>query len=224
MIVHLVKGAGQTDLAKTGQFTILPVFCTHMANINGIDEKVLVDRLIDGDQTAFELLFRFYYPGLVTFARQIVLDADEAEEIVQYFFVQLWSNRKKVRESSSLKNYFFVSVRNRAFNFLKRQQIRENVLQELKQMVETDLLYSPDLFVVSELQEQIKRAYKKLPERTREIFLLSRIDSYSNDEIAKQLNLSKRTVETQISRALRILRNELKEFIFLLIILGSRGL
>jgi len=195
-----------------------------MANINGIDEKVLVDRLIDGDQTAFELLFHFYYSGLVTFARQIVLDVDEAEEIVQYLFVQLWSNRKKIRESSSLKNYFFVSVRNRAFNFLKRQQIRENVLQELKQMVETDLLYSPDLFVVSELQEQIKRAYKKLPERTREIFLLSRIDGYSNDEIAKQLNLSKRTVETQISRALRILRNELKEFIFLLIILGSRGL
>jgi len=195
-----------------------------MANINGIDEKVLVDRLIDGDQTAFELLFHFYYSGLVTFARQIVLDVDEAEEIVQYLFVQLWSNRKKIRESSSLKNYFFVSVRNRAFNFLKRQQIRENVLQELKQMVETDLLYSPDLFVVSELQEQIKRAYKKLPERTLEIFLLSRIDGYSNDEIAKQLNLSKRTVETQISRALRILRNELKEFIFILIILGSRGL
>jgi len=195
-----------------------------MANINGIDEKVLVDRLIDGDQTAFELLFHFYYSGLVTFARQIVLDVDEAEEIVQYLFVQLWSNRKKIRESSSLKNYFFVSVRNRAFNFLKRQQISENVLQELKQMVETDLLYSPDLFVVSELQEQIKRAYKKLPERTREIFLLSRIDGYSNDEIAKQLNLSKRTVETQISRALRILRNELKEFIFILIILGSRGL
>jgi len=183
-----------------------------------------VDRLIDGDQTAFELLFHFYYSGLVTFARQIVLDVDEAEEIVQYLFVQLWSNRKKIRESSSLKNYFFVSVRNRAFNFLKRQQIRENVLQELKQMVETDLLYSPDLFVVSELQEQIKRAYKKLPERTLEIFLLSRIDGYSNDEIAKQLNLSKRTVETQISRALRILRNELKEFIFILIILGSRGL
>jgi len=195
-----------------------------MAHINGIDEKVLVDRLIDGDQTAFELIFRFYYPGLVTFARQIILDADEAEEIVQYLFVQLWSDRKRIRESQSLKNYLFVSVRNRSYNFLKRQQIKENVYQELKQMVETDMLYNPDLFVVSELQEQISRAFKKLPDRTREIFLLSRIKGDSNDEIAEQLNLSKKTIETQISRALRILRIELEEFIFLLIILGFRNL
>ena len=65
-----------------------------MTVINGMKEETLIQRLINGDQTAFELLFRFYYPGLVIFASQIVLDTDKAEEIVQDFFVKLWTGRK----------------------------------------------------------------------------------------------------------------------------------
>ena len=195
-----------------------------MAIVNGIEESVLVDRLLEDDKTAFELLFRFYYPGLVIFAKHIVLDIDEAEEIVQDFFVQVWDNRKNIKKSSSLKNYFFVSVKNRAFNFLKREKIREKTLNELKYLVETDILFQADLFIVSELQEQINRAFDKLPDRTLEIFLLSRSKGLSNGEIAAQLSLSKRTVETQISKALKILRNELKEYVFLLCILGIAGL
>ncbi|MCD6354868.1 MAG: RNA polymerase sigma-70 factor [Prolixibacteraceae bacterium] len=190
-----------------------------MSIIKGIEEKILIERIIEGDQTAFELLFRFYYPGLVVFARQIVLNLDEAEEIVQDFFVQLWVGRKKIKNASTLKNYLFVSVKNRAFNFLKKEQIREKVLNELRQMIETDILYQPDLFVVSELQEQINNAFSKLPDRTHEIFQLSRLKGLSNTEIATQLNLSKRTVETQISNALKILRAELKNYLFFLMLI-----
>ncbi len=190
-----------------------------MAIINGIEEKTLIERLFNGDQTAFELLFRFYYPGLVVFARHIVPDPTEAEEIVQDFFVHLWDSRKNIQQTSSLKSYFFVSVKNRAFNVLKKQQIREKTLNELQQMVENDQLYHPDLFVVSELQEQITHALNKVPERAREIFLLSRLKGVPNDEIATQLNISKRTVETQISNALKILREELKQYKFLLLLL-----
>jgi RNA polymerase sigma-70 factor (ECF subfamily) len=88
----------------------------------------------------------------------------------------------------------------------------------LKELVENDFLFQPDLFVESELQQQIAKAMEKLPERAREIFMLSRFKGISNDEIATQLELSKRTVETQISNALKILRNELKEYKFLLLL------
>ncbi|MGM0620437.1 MAG: sigma factor [Bacteroidota bacterium] len=81
-----------------------------MSVINGIKEETLIQRLINGDQTAFELLFRFYYPGLVTFASQIVLDSKEAEEIVQDFFVKLWFGRREIKKAESLKSYFFTSV------------------------------------------------------------------------------------------------------------------
>jgi len=189
-----------------------------MTVINGIKEETLIQRLINGDQTAFELLFRFYYPGLVTFASQIVLDTDEAEEIVQEFFVKLWTGRKEIRKSDTLKSYFFSSVKNRALNVLKKEKINEKVREELQIMIETDRLYQPDLFVESELQSRIKSAFEKLPPRTNEVFSLSRFKGFSNDEIATQLNISKRTVETQISNALKILREELKDYMFMLLL------
>ena len=189
-----------------------------MTVIKGIKEETLIQRLINSDQTAFELLFRFYYSGLVTFASQIVLDTDEAEEIVQDFFVKLWSNRQKIRKSETLKSFFFTSVKNRALNVLKKEKINEKVRGELQEMIENEKLYQPDLFVESELQARIKSAFEKLPTRTNEVFTLSRFKGFSNDEIAIQLNISKRTVETHISNALKILREELKDYQFMLLL------
>ena len=151
-----------------------------MSVINGIDEETLIQRFINGDQTAFELLFRFYYPGLVTFVSRIISDHDEAEEIVQDFFVNVWTARKSIHQSTSIKSYFFVSVKNRAFNYLKKEQIRENTFAQLKELVEKDFLYQPDLFVESELQQQITKAMEKLPERTREVFMMSRFNPTCN--------------------------------------------
>lgn len=189
-----------------------------MTVINGIKEETLIQRLINGDQTAFELLFRFYYPGLVTFASQIVLDQDEAEEIVQEFFVKLWAARSEIKKSDTLKSYFFTSVKNRALNVLKREKISEKVREELREMTDNDQVYQPDLFVESELQSRIKAAFEKLPARTNEVFKLSRFKGLSNDEIASQLNISKRTVETHTSNALKILREELKDYMFMLLL------
>ncbi len=191
--------------------------------IKGIEEKELIKRLFDGDQIAFELIFRFYYPGLVIFARQIVLDPDDAEEIVEDFFVHIWEKRRNIKTSASIKSYLFTSIKNRSLNLLKRKQIKEKVIKELKHLVEIDFLYQPDLFIESELQNKIAFTLQKLPTRTHEIFSLSRLDSLSNAEIAEKLNLSKRTVETQISNALKIFRIELKDYLFLLLILTLNG-
>lgn len=189
-----------------------------MAIINGIKEEILIQRLINGDQTAFELLFRFYYPGLVVYATQIVLDYDIAEDIVEDFFVKLWTGRRDVKKSGTLKSYLFTCIKNRALNYLKKEKIREKVREELARMIEREKLYQPDIFVDSEMQTQIKAAFEKLQPRTNEVFSLSRFKGFSNDEIAEQLKISKRTVETHISNALKILREELKDYQFLLLL------
>lgn len=193
-----------------------------MQLIKGIQERDIVERLRSGDRTAFDLLFHFYYPGLVIYATQFAVDKLQAEDIVQNLFVRLWEKRQRVQLVDSLKNYFFTSVRNSCLNTLKHQQVEGKYIAQLYEMSEKDLLYQPNLYIASELQEIIRKAMDELPERCREVFILSRIEQLKNDEIAEKLELSKRTVETHISHALKILRVKLKDYLPLLILLGFR--
>ena len=191
-----------------------------MQTIHGIAEKELIVRLKDGDQTAFELLFHFYYPGLVIYASQFTADRDEAEEIVQDFFVRFWEKHQKVLLTDSLSNYFFSAVRNGSLNYLKHKKIEDRYLQEIYNLSNEHLAYDTNLFVASELQQRIKNSIGLLPDKCREIFMMSRIRGMKNEEIAIELKLSKRTVETHISNALKVLRVELKDYAGLLILLG----
>jgi len=191
-----------------------------MQTIHGIAEKDLIVRLKNGDQTAFELLFHFYYPGLVIYASQFTADRDEAEEIVQDFFVRFWQKHQQVLLSDSLSNYFFSSVRNGSLNYLKHKKIEDDYLQEIYNLSNEHLVYDTNLYIASELQERIKNSIGLLPDKCREIFMMSRIRGMKNEEIAIELNLSKRTVETHISNALKVLRIELKDYAGLLILLG----
>jgi len=191
-----------------------------MQTIHGIAEKDLIVRLKNGDQTAFELLFHFYYSGLVIYASQFTADRDEAEEIVQDFFVRFWQKHQQILLSDSLKNYFFSSIRNSSINYLKHKKIEDGYLKEIYDLSNEHLAYDTNLYVASELQDKIKNSIEILPDKCREIFMMSRMRGMKNEEIASELNLSKRTVESQISNALKVLRVELKDYTGLLILLG----
>lgn len=190
-----------------------------MQAIRGILEKDLILRLKRGDQTAFELLFHFYYPGLVMYASQFTINTEDAEEVVQDFFVRFWEKHKQVFPCNSLKNYFFSSVKNGSLDFLKHQKIEKKYVDEMIELSKNHLAYDPDLFVSSDLQEKLKQGIDLLPEKCREIFVKSRIKGQKNEDIAAELGISKRTVETQISKALKVLRVELRDYIGLLFLL-----
>jgi RNA polymerase sigma-70 factor (ECF subfamily) len=191
-----------------------------MQIIHGISEKDLIVRLKGGDQTAFELLFHFYYPGLVIYSTQFLGDRAEAEEVAQDFFVRLWQKHQHLIPAESLKGYLFSSVRNGSLNVLKHKKIEEKYLKEMLDLSEHHLVYDPDLYVVSELQEKIKSSINELPEQCRKIFIMNRIQGMKNEDIALELEISKRTVETQISKSLKVLRIKLKGYISLLFLLG----
>lgn len=173
-----------------------------------------------GDQTAFELLFHFYYPGLVIYSAQYLADQDEAEEVVQDFFLRLWQKHRHLFETESLKNYMFSSVRNGSLNVLKHKKIEEKYLKEMLDLSLRHLAYDPDLYVISELQEKIRSSIDGLPEQCRKIFIMNRIQGMTNEDIARELEISKRTVETQISKALKVLRIQLKGYATLLFLLN----
>ena len=191
-----------------------------MSVIHGISEKDLIVRLKNGDQTAFELIFHFYYPGLVIYSAQFLKDRAEAEEVVQDFFVRLWQKHQHLIPADSLKNYLFSSVRNGSLNVLKHKKIEEKYLKEMLDLTAHHLAYDPDLYVVSELQEKIKSGIDGLPGQCRKIFIMNRIQGIKNEDIALELEISKRTVETQISKALKLLRVLLKDYVSLLFLLG----
>lgn len=186
---------------------------------DNIGEPELTERICKGDRVAFDVAFRRYYPGLVIFASQFTAEQSVAEEIVQDFFVRLWEKRMDLVFTDSMKSYFFTSVKNRCFNYLKHRKIELEVIERLKVISRQSLLFEPDVYLDSELQEKITRAVNALPERCREVFIMSRFKGMKNDEIAEQLNLSKRTVETHISNAIASLRRDLKEYAGLVILI-----
>ena len=176
-----------------------------------MDEKYIIAGLKTKDKTIFDFVFSYYYTGLCAYARRWVNDHDVAEDLVQDFFIRLWTNSSTIEITTSLKSYFFTSVKNRAINYLKHVKIKEKFeSQTINRSIEN---YSSWEFTEPELTALIEKGMQKLPPRCREIFMLSRLEGKDNAKIAEMLGLSKRTVELQISNALKILRSELKGYL-----------
>ena len=165
------------------------------------------------DQGSFEKLFREYFPPLMAFARKILVDEDEAREVVQKVFISLWEKRSEIDVSTSLKSYLFTSVHNRSLNVI-RDQKKFSGLEVPEVAGEWDVSTQIESM---ELEEKIMDAIRSLPEKCREVFQLSRFDGLKYSEIAKHLDISVKTVENQMSKALKILREKLLKYITLLL-------
>jgi RNA polymerase sigma-70 factor (family 1) len=167
-----------------------------------------------GRERAYEQLFAEYYRPLSLFAVRFVGDLETGKEIVQDLFVSLYENRKSILITTSLRSYLYQSVRNRCLNHLKHIQVDRKHLDNLKLKQES----SEDLHAAmekTELECRIFQIVSDLPPRCREIFTKSRVNGMKNKEIAELLDISVRTVETQISNALKVLREKLgKEYNF----------
>lgn len=178
-----------------------------------MNEKHLISGLSNKNKIVFDFIFSYYYSGLCAYARRWVADPDVAEDLVQDFFVRLWMNSSKLEISTSLKSYLFTSVRNTAVNHLKHVKVQERYGNQVIQASLTEEDPGNWEFTEPELTELIEKGMEKLPPRCREIFILSRFEGKDNGKIAEMLGISKRTVELQISNALKILRIELKDYL-----------
>lgn len=191
--------------------------------MNKNSETEYFEKIKKGDMKAFEFLFHEYYGYLCLYASKILNDHDTAEEIVQDFFVRLWEKREQIFIETSVKNYFFRSVKNLCLNSIQHDKIKAKHTQKV--ISQSEISTSDDeSFVEFDLAEKIEESIQSLPQKRREIFRLSREEGLKYREIAKKLNVSVKTVETQMSLAIKTLREKLKKyssflFFFLIFIL-----
>lgn len=165
------------------------------------------------DRQEFEQLFRKEFKGLVLFSIRFVKDFETAREIVQEAFILLWNQRDRIDPGRSVRAYLSTMVRNRSLNWLRDNKKFGTRLLACENLFPLASYEPADHMVEKELQKRIEEAIAGLPEKCREVFLLSRNDNLKYQEIADRLQISVKTVETQMSKALQHMRIRLKEYL-----------
>ena len=173
------------------------------------EEYILAIR--KGDEKAFHTVYDAHYKLLFGVAINLNKDIDVAKEVVQEVFYQFWKNRESVSETIAIRNYLKRAVINRSINHIKYNSrfVGDEVLQKSESRS-----ISPDIELeTSELKVVIEKALNNLPEKARIIFILKRYEGMSLKEISEKLNISPKTVENQITRALKLLKAEIEPYL-----------
>lgn len=173
-------------------------------------EKKLLERIKKKDFEAFEQLFKEFNRPLTLFAQQYVFDFQIGEDIVQENFINFWENIHKIEIKTSLKAYFYQSVRNRCCNYLRDLKIYDkHKLQYIESLLATN---DPDIFTDSEIHKTLDNAIELLPREMSKIIRLKYLEKMKVIEVSNLLQISENTVKTQLSRGkqkLKVLLNEM---------------
>ena len=172
------------------------------------------------NEQAFEKLFKEYFPYLCAFARKYVTDHDVSKDLVHNVFLSLWQKKDAIDTSIPLKSYLFKAVHNRCLNHLRDQKriVRHDLPQDPEAV--PGFVESPNYLEQSELQSLIKKAIDGLPEKCQRIFILNRFEEKKYSEIAIIEGVSVKAIEAQMSKALKLLREQLIDYLVLLIFLS----
>ena len=173
------------------------------------NEGVLVGRLRNKDKAAFELVFNQHFGVLTSYALRFLDEREEAEEIVQDVFVKFWDKCEELAPDSSIKSYLYRSVHNTCLNQIKHQRVKDAYKQHVMFHMENSAEMSFDHKDPDKVRNEILSEIDKLPPRCSEIFKLSRLEGLKYQEIADHLEISVKTVEVQMGKALRVLREKL---------------
>jgi RNA polymerase sigma-70 factor, ECF subfamily len=192
-----------------------------VANYQNPYEHLLLEQLRSGSKEAFSIIFAKYYNDLVSFSSSITRDTDVAEEIVQNTFVKFWEGREALAISTSLKSYLLKTVQNGSIDWLRHLKIRSYYANDLLEKPEIFENNTEQYILWSELQNHLEDALSTLPPDVAQTFRMSRFDGLKYAEIAVKLGVSVRTIEVRVSKALEILREHLKDFLFVIILLFS---
>lgn len=177
------------------------------------NDAALLQRLANNEHAALELLFKQYYKPLVRFAREIVKSKDQAEDMVQEVFVKIWEKRNQMTPQMQFKSYLYVAVKNHCLNQLKLNERKHWMEDDMEDDVRLSIPDASEQVDAKQLQSKIEAAINALPPKCGLIFKMSRFEEKSYKEIAEALELSIKTVENQMGKALALLRQSVGSYI-----------
>lgn len=183
-----------------------------------LSEKQVLDRLCEGDASAFEMIFKTYYQPLCRYAYSFLQDKEEAEEVVQTSLITVWEKRQALSIETSLKSYLYRMVRNSCLNVIKHERVKQQHAAHELYVKEVAYESVAHKIQAAELETKIMQALKVLPEQCRLVFQLSRFEELKYQEIADQLQISVKTVENHMGKALKLMREQLKDYLPLFLI------
>lgn len=193
-------------------------------------DKLIIEKLKQGDEKAFKYIYDCYYVFLCRFANQLLHDPALAEEIVDDTIFYLWEHRLEVEITYSVRAYLIRAVRNRSINELNSLRHREELrfssftLPENREFL--DMIFDPDehplgYLLEKELEDELMKSIEELPEECRAVFKKSRLEQKKYEEIAAELNISVNTVKYHIKNALAFMQRRMGKYLKLLLLLIS---
>jgi RNA polymerase sigma-70 factor (ECF subfamily) len=174
--------------------------------------------LAQRDEAAFEQMFKTHFKRLHAYAFTILRDEIQAEEMVQKLFFKLWERNENLSLTGSVSSYLYRAVHNESLNYIKHQKVRSNHQLNVAYSMKNEVEHPAKKIMASELEKKIHSALNELPEQCRTIFQMSRFDELKYREIADKLGISIKTVESQMSKALRLLRVKLVDFLIFILL------
>ena len=185
--------------------------------------RIYIDMAANSDIRSFNTLYNEYYLRFIRFAEGYLKDEAVAEDFVSEAFTAFWENRATLSPGTVPQAYVLTIVKNKCLNHLRHIQIRQRVTREINEQAEWRLSVSintleacnPDFLFSEEIQHIIDITLNRLPQKTRRIFVLNRYEGLSYKDISEKMNLSVKTIEFHLSKALAHLRLSLKDFIYL---------
>lgn len=181
-------------------------------------------RFKSGDELAFEKIFKSNHNQIVGFCNQFISDLDKANSLTQEVFLNLWLNREKIETLNGIRAFLYTFAKSSCLNYIRHRKIvskyEDKHLQDREEELNREVLESFDFNSLdfSELEGLIQLTINDLPEKCRQVFIMSRFEGKMNKEISEELNISVKAVEANITRALKTLKSRLSEYLPMILV------
>lgn len=173
----------------------------------------------EGDELAFNFFFNKYYNRILGFSIQFLYDKDEAKNVTQEVFLKLWINKDKIQTENGIQPFLYTYAKSICLNLLRHNKVKDrfknNLLNQKERQLDTQILNSMhfDSLELTELELLINTIISELPEKTKQVYLKKRFENKKNEEIAAEMGVSQKAVEAHMTKALKIFKEQLSDYL-----------